>query len=112
MMITMVIAIDDDRRWVDIIDFPAPALRDVWCTWLRKHGIDPNQVLVAPGRIVADDAAREVRYQAMHLGWSQAHNRKGCPDPERRSADVNEVCTEYIVVQLEGRPLPFPGGDK
>ena len=38
-----------------------------WCEWLKRHGIDPMDVVV-PGWIDVDDEARAVRYLGFHRG--------------------------------------------
>jgi hypothetical protein len=88
--------------FVDRIEFdtmPPDAERTAWCEWLRRHGIDPNVVLV-PGWIERRPEAYQVAYLSAELDEETGHIRW---DTERR---VPVFVT--AVAQLEGPPLPFP----
>lgn len=87
---------------IERIEFPTcppPDERAVWCEWLRRHGIDPNVVLV-PGWI----ERRLDTYQVAYLS-AELDEESGCIrwDRERR-----EPVYVTGIVQLEGPPLPFP----
>lgn len=87
---------------VERIEFdwaPPPREREIWCKWLRQHGIDPNQVVI-PGWIERRPAAYQVAYLSVEIG------------PEGRPCWNREGGGGFIwttrSVQLEGPPLPFP----
>lgn len=77
---------------------PPRAERDVWCEWLRRHSIDPSEVLV-PGWI----ERRPETYQVAYLSAEFAENGTMRWDRER-----GEPVYLVAVAQLEGPPLPFP----
>jgi hypothetical protein len=63
-----------------------------WQTWLRRHGIDPHEVVADPrGWIERREHAYQVAYLAAVFDGT-------------RFTDEFET----KVVQLEGPPLPFP----
>jgi hypothetical protein len=86
---------------VEFGDLPPDPVRLVWCDWLRRHGIDPNEV-AAPGWIERRPDTFQIVYEAYVLG------DKGMPvwDPRTRGA-IRTV----RVFQMEGPPLPFPTED-
>jgi hypothetical protein len=72
--------------------------RRTWITWLRRFGIDPDDVLLDPFFLVAEDDHRTIRY----LG--AVRNEDGTP--LLRGTQI-ERCV--VTVQLEAPAPPFPG---
>lgn len=73
-----------------------PGLAAAWATWLARHGIDPEDVVLGPP-LVCDDQTRTVRYTA--------------PDRHPNGQAVigeHGVATHVAVVQLEAPALPMP----
>lgn len=97
----MIRAYDAIELWSDteahIGHYPPDTERLVWCDWLRRHSIDPNDV-AAPGTILRWPAERRVSYLAYAVD----------ADGNLIVHDGYEV--EYVehVVQLESEPAPFP----
>ncbi len=79
---------------------PPEAERRVWCEWLRRHSIDPDEVLV-PGWIERRPGAYQVAYLSAEFDDETGMMRW---NRERR-----EPVYRAAVAQLEGPPLPFPG---
>ena len=77
---------------------PPRAEREAWCEWLRRHSIDPSDVVV-PGWIERRPAAYQVAYLALVQGPDGFFRL----DPTTREW----ICTVRIA-QLEGPPLAFP----
>jgi len=81
---------------IDFRDMPPKPIREHWCAWLRWHGIEPNEVIVAGtdsyGWIERDEERRQIRY----LGST-------FDEAGRRRRELVE-----IVHQLEAVPSPFP----
>lgn len=75
-----------------------PENRPDWDLWFRKHGIDPNDVIIridgTPGWV----KRRESAYQVVYLAPAMT-------DDGRLAGPGHTV---ERVVQLEGPPLPFP----
>lgn len=84
--------------WVTFNSYPPDDVRDLYKTWLTRHGIDPNHVAI-PGWIGRNDELYQVRYETYRL------DDAGNP---MRTLDGEDVEREVVVVQLEGPPLPFP----
>jgi hypothetical protein len=72
--------------------------RRPWITWLRRFGIDPEDVLLDPFFLVAEDDNRTIRY----LGAVRQPNGT----PLMRDGRI-ERCV--VTVQLEAPAPPFPG---
>lgn len=79
-----------------VLRLPPEPARLVWCDWLRRHSIDPNDVIV-PGAIIRSVDLRRVVYLTM------ARDATGRP-----VVDGDAVRTVERVVQLESPPQPFP----
>jgi hypothetical protein len=94
---------------------PPESDRAQWVSWLRRHGINPDDVPV-PGWIEVDGARRQVRYLAIvrdENGTALLADRDGLPVPygqekERIPAGHHEVATRVAVSQMEAPPLPWP----
>ena len=85
----------DSRDWIERHVFARDISHDdrtTWQTWMRRHGIDPHDVVEWPcGWIERREHAYQVAYKAPVF--------------------VGAMYTgsfETKVVQLEGPPLPFP----
>lgn len=76
---------------------PSEPVRLVMCEWLRRHGIDPNDVVV-PGWIARDERTYAVRY----LGFDRDAGEIRLTD------DGKDLVRRVYRVQLEGPPLPWP----
>jgi hypothetical protein len=72
--------------------------RRTWIDWLRRLGIDPNDAMLEPLFLVADDDARTLRYLGIF--------RDGEGTPQMRGAEIHRC---IVTIQLEGRVPPFPG---
>jgi hypothetical protein len=72
--------------------------RQTWSIWLRRFGIDPDDVLLDPFFLVAEDDRRTIRY----LGAVRDANGM----PLRRDGRI-ERCV--VTVQLEAPAPLFPG---
>jgi hypothetical protein len=70
-----------------------PEQRAVWTTWLTRHGLDPNEVLLGT-EIRCDDEERRVYYTSL--------------DREAIQRGERDVITMDRYVQLEAPALPFP----
>lgn len=70
------------------------------CEWLRKHGIDPDYVLL-PGWVERDEQARRVWY--LTFAWDDEERCTALRDDETK-----EFLTRAEYVQLEAHPLPWP----
>jgi hypothetical protein len=81
------------------LDWSQP-VREAWLTWLRRHGLDPMEVCVGPGEIIADDHARSITYLSFVLDEKGGYRL----DPK----DRNRALRERRTVQLEAPALPFP----
>lgn len=80
-------------------------VREPWCGWLRRHGIDPNDVVV-PGWIRRNREAFRVEYLAIAR---DADGQIVCAEHgERHHARTCRSITGERFVQLEGPPLRFP----
>lgn len=80
---------------VEFGSLPREPIRLALCEWLRRHGIDPNNVAV-PGWIHRQIDERRVRF----LGYQEDYRTAPLP----RDGDP----TEIQWVQLEAPPLPLP----
>lgn len=90
---------------------PPEPERLIWCDWLKRHGIDPNQVL-------CDYIERRVdRCQLAYATFQ--HVKVPVPPVVRLTVDSEpweieeiEIRTELrkveVVFQLEAPPLPWP----
>lgn len=76
---------------------PPPAERLVWCEWLRRHGVDPSDVVI-PGFIERRPDRYQLAYEAC------ARNPDGS---YFLSADRQTVRVVHVF-QMEAPPLPFP----
>lgn len=76
-------------------DWPL-AQREAWCDWMRKHGLNPNDVAL-PGWVEADDASRTVRAVCYERDASGRIRIEG-----------DEAVRSVVEVQLESRPMPLP----
>lgn len=85
-----------DRLTFDV--HPITPVRLQMCAWLCSHGIDPSDVAV-PGFIERREQSCQVVYDA-HL-----RDDTGAIVLTPAGNDAERVVR---VVQLEGRPLPFP----
>jgi hypothetical protein len=83
-------------RWFERLP-PEPEL-SIWREWLRRHGVDPNDVAVSGG-IERD----EQNYWLIYTSFEWGPDGLPVIDPETR-----DVVTVDRVFQLEGPPLPFP----
>jgi hypothetical protein len=72
--------------------------RQTWVTWLRRFGIDPDDVLLDPFFLVAEDDRRTIRYLGV------VRDEHGTP--LLRDARI-ERCS--VTVQLEAPAPLFPG---
>ena len=72
-----------------------PADRDAWLEWMRRHGIDPNDVPV-PGVLFRDPTNRRVTYTAYE------RDANGYVHVDGRPVVITRT------VQLEAGPEPFP----
>ncbi len=83
---------------IEIDTFPPDWVRLPVCTWLRRHGVNPDMVAV-PGWI-------ERRPESYRLAWESY-----VPDADNKIR-LNETrdgaAREPRHVQLEGQPLPWP----
>lgn len=68
-----------------------------WQTWLRRHGINPNDVVMYSSGTRGYIYRMESSYQVIYLGIRRDDSGRILTPP-----------TERRVVQLEGKPLPFP----
>lgn len=96
---------------VEFRDPPTEREREVWSTWLTRHGIDPCTVSAAPGELLIDDDARTITYLSVHTDSpGRAHLRSACPDGDQRRDDDPRrlICRRHITVQLEACALPLP----
>lgn len=85
-----------DRREID--SFPPDWVRLPVCSWLQRHGVNPNMVAV-PGWI-------ERQPDRYRLAWESY-----VPDEDnviRLNETGDDVLREPRYVQLEGPPLPWP----
>lgn len=87
---------DGTEAWFERL--PSEPTRLIWCDWLRRHSIDPNDVAVS-GEIVRDPARRTVSYE----GFQRDDQGEIVIDHARLEARRVQV-----VVQLEAPPMPFP----
>jgi hypothetical protein len=77
-----------DRMWLD----SKPANLGEWQEWLRRHGIEPNEVLLS----WRDQAGWIERQENLYrVAWLGLPATPAVPGTER-------------YVQLEGKPMPFP----
>lgn len=76
---------------------PPKTVRLAVCDWLISHGIAPSDVAL-PGWIEVREAARQIAYEAFVRDSEGEILWKPGIGAER----------ETQVLQLEGRPLPFP----
>lgn len=83
---------------VDFDRMPTESERLIWCEWLRKHGVNPNDV-IATGWIERRPDAYQLAYLSIEL------DDDGRPRYDRQRDDF--VWTERVF-QMEGPPLPFP----
>ena len=84
---------------VEFDEAPPRAVREAWAEWLRKHGVDPSDVLASGGWIERRPDAYQLRYASLVKGPDGRY----LYDQERRTA-----VRETRVFQMEGPPLPFP----
>jgi hypothetical protein len=75
--------------------------RQIWIPWLRRFGIDPDDVLLDPFFLVAEDDRRTIRY----LG--AVRDKDGTP--VLRGTQI-ERCV--VTVQLEAPAPLFPGEEQ
>lgn len=75
-----------------------PPNRDAWLEWLRRHSVDPNDVLVPGGWIRRD----RDRYRVVYLAPTRTPDGR-IPAP---------LTTVERYVQLEGPPMLFPTLDR
>lgn len=73
-----------------------PDLQDAWCAWVKRHGINPEDVPL-PGKVVRDHANLCVTYTAV------VRDTKGQP-----ITCGDGVVTEERTVYLGRVPEPFP----
>lgn len=83
-------------RWFE--HMPLEPERSVWLEWLRRHGVDPNDVAVSGG-IERD----EQNYRLIYTSYEWGSDGFPVIDPITR-----DTITVERVFQLEGPPLPFP----
>lgn len=90
---------------------PTPE-RLVWCEWLRKHGINPSDVLV--DFIECREETYQIVYATYEIGYTQVPvpRKPGVPIwdvVEEPSYEIRkEMLKVEVVFQLEARPLPWP----
>jgi len=72
--------------------------RQTWITWLRNFGIDPDDVLLDPFFLVAEDDRRTIRYLGV------VRDEDGMP--RLRGTQIGRCA---VTVQLEAPAPPFPG---
>lgn len=77
---------------------PPQAVREMWAEWLRKHGVDPCDVVI-PGWIERQPDT----YRLVYASHARDENGRLRWDWERR-----EPVHETRVFQMEGPPMPFP----
>lgn len=82
------------RRYFDRL--PIEPRRRRWQEWLRRHGVDPNKVIV-PGWIERREQEYRLAYESYEL------DEHGNP-----AWDNDDIVRVARFVQLEGPPLPFP----
>lgn len=81
-----------DRAW---FDGEGPANHADWTEWLRRHGIDPRDVILSCG---GRSGWIERQVDLYRVAWlSIVGDERG---------RVREPQERYV--QLEGKPLPFP----
>lgn len=81
-----------ERMWLGDVKASDPA----WQEWLRRHGIEPDDVLIYSGGIEGWVERQEGLYR---IAWL-------APARDERGKPVRGVRERYV--QLEGKPLPFP----
>ncbi|MGH3447092.1 MAG: hypothetical protein ACRDP4_05670 [Nocardioidaceae bacterium] len=77
----------------------SPETEQAWLVWCARMAVDLQRV-ICPGRIEADDEARQVRY----LTWTPDADHKPQLDPKVSG----RLLCHLEVVQLEAAPLPMP----
>ena len=86
-----------DRLEIDRV--PSEPVRLVMCEWLRRHGVDPHEVVATRGWIERQPAAFRLAYLAYVRDVDGAI---------QFDAEANSARVEPRYVQLEGPPLPWP----
>ena len=87
------------RERIEFDDMPPRAEREIWCEWLRQHGVNPNHVKV-PGWI-------ERRPDRCQLAYEGYERDRETGEIVARDGQVHPV---RVMFQMEAPPLPFPLG--
>lgn len=85
--------------WITYDKYPPEPARKAVCEWLRRHGVDPNNVPL-PGWI----GRNEDTYQVVYLSFGVRDD----PDGDWLECKAEDIVEVPRVVQLGGKPLPFP----
>lgn len=78
-----------------------PVDEHAWRTWLARHGIDPEDVLL-DNELTCDDERRQIRYETL------ARDDNGKVIIDYDTDGLPYFRRTMAVVQLEAPALPFP----